>query len=192
MDGAGSSHTPIARGWAPRWARWTAGALAVAYLVVLALANTGLRLAQQLPPVPRYFTQVACLFPQAGIAAIEYRAEGWSCAERTWVEIDHRSDFPLHAENKESRFHRVGQFYRRNLQVMEALDAYLVERHNSRHRESPIGGIQFLSLRIPLPPVGGEAPRYGWRSLSDYPPEIRKEWYRTVKARRDERCAGAP
>jgi hypothetical protein len=164
-----------------------------AYLLALLANNTGLGVSGWVPPVPRYFTQAACLFPDAATVSIEYRVEGWSCTEKRWLELDHRRDFPMHAENKESRFHRLGHFYRSNLPVMQALDAYLVGQHNARVERgeeagSRIGGIQFVSLRIPLPVPGTAVERYRWRPLSDYPGSYQKREFKTGAIRRRDRC----
>src|SRR4051794_30778915 len=35
-----------------------------------------------------YFCQIAALFAKAGQVAIDYRAEGWSCESKRWVELD--------------------------------------------------------------------------------------------------------
>jgi len=193
MREAGDTVPIVVRNWGPRWFRLLSRVVGAAYLVAIVLANTGLGASQWIPPVPRYFTQIACLFPDASIAAIEYRVEGWSCEGKRWVELDHRRDFPMHAANKESRFHRLGHFYRSNLPVMQALDAHLVERHNERADQGDgaggrIGGIQFVSVRIPLPAPGARVERYRWRPLSEYPESYQKKWFRTGAARRRDRC----
>lgn len=178
---------PVVPGWGPWWLRAALVVVAGLYLFVLALANTGSNISKGLPAVPRYFTQVACLFPRAALMGIEYRVEGWSCDQQAWVPLDHRPDFPLHSDHKESRFHRLGSFYRRELPVMQALDAYLVRRNAARGVR--IGGIRYSSLRIPLPPVGGAIERYRWKPLDAFPAEYRKGWYETGRINRTARCA---
>ena len=61
-----------------------------------------------------YFSQVAALFVNAAPKVIDYRAEGWSCTEHRWIEIDVRPYFRIDADNKENRFQRALQFYRKN------------------------------------------------------------------------------
>ncbi len=193
MDDTQLPASTIARGPGPRWFRILVAVVAVTYLIVLGLSNTGLKVSEWLPPVLRYFSQIACLFPDAAEFGIEYRVEAWSCSDRRWVELDYRPDFPMRSEDKENRFQRVGHFYRSNLPVMQALDAYLVERRNARaargdDKGGKIGGIQIVGLRIPFPAPGQAVERFRWRPLSEYPHEYRKEWYRTGRTRRRERC----
>lgn len=185
----------------PGWLRKVLLVAAGAYLLAIFLGSIGSSLPRKTLPAPLlYFSQVACLFPHAARMTIEYRATGYSCEERRFRELDHRPYFPIHPDDKENRYHRVAHFYRRNKQVMNALDEHLVERHNSRAGLAPsvdglhgaIGGIEVMSLRIPLPQPGTKVERYEQRPLADLPRDWRKYWYRTPKARREQRCsAGA-
>src|SRR5262249_25788462 len=111
----------------------------------------------------------------------------WSCADRAWHEIDVFPYFPIDRDNKENRFQRALQFYRKNRTVMRALDDFVVGRHN-RTGEAPIGGVRFLSLRIPYPQPGEHVDPYERRALARYPADERHDWYWTPKSRRAERC----
>jgi hypothetical protein len=133
-----------------------------------------------------YFAQIAALFPHASPRVIDYRAEGWSCTDRKWAEIDVRPYFPVDQDNKESRFQRALQFYRRNRTVMRALDDFVVDHWNDHHDK--IGGVRFLSLRIPYPKPGERVRSYAWEPLSHFPQDQRHDWYWTPKSRRAERC----
>ena len=166
-------------------------ALAALFLVTVWLDGVGSNWPQKLMPRPWvYFAQVAALFPHAAEVAIDYRAEGWSCADKKWVEIDVRPYFQIERDTKENRFERVLYFYRKERKVMRELEEYVVKRHNAS--SSPrIGGTRFLSLRIPFPPPGGKAVRWEHKPLASYPKEQRHDWYWTPRAKRVERC-GAP
>jgi hypothetical protein len=169
------------------------------YLAAIFLGSAGSSLPRNTLPRPLlYFTQVACLFPHAATHSIDYRAAAYSCSERRFQELDYRSYFPLHPDDKENRYQRLAHFYRNNRRAMQALDAYLVERHNAEveRGESPgdgidsrIGGILVVSLRIPLPEPGTRVDRYTRTPLAEVPSDWRKHWYRTPRSRRDERCA---
>lgn len=158
------------------------------YLAVVWLDAVGSNLpAKLLPRAALYFGQIAALFKWAGEKQIDYRAEGWVCAEKKWVEIDVRPFFPLDADNKENRFYRAVQFYRRDRKVMRALDDYVVRRENARS-DRKIGGVRFLSLRIPYPPPGSTIQPYARKELATYPEDQRHDWYWTPKSKRHERC----
>jgi hypothetical protein len=147
-----------------------------------------------LPRSMNYFLQVAALFPLAATMSIEYRAEGWVCADKKWEELDTRPYFPIDPEDKENRFQRVMHFFRQDETTMHALDAYLVERHVSGgandgiSRDQPIGGVRLSSLRIPLPKPGDPLERARRRPLSEYPPDERHVFYHTPRSRAAERC----
>jgi hypothetical protein len=169
------------------------------YLVAIFLGSSGSSIPEKSLPRPLlYFTQVACLFPGAATHSIEYRAAAYSCRERRFQDLDYRTYFPLHPDDKENRYHRAAHFYRNNRRVMLALDEHLVEKHNTRVErgespadgiEGPIGGILVMSLRIPLPEPGTQVDRFKRTPLTEVPREWRKRWYRTPRSRRDERCA---
>ena len=188
----------VAKPPGPQWLHRLLVAVAGCYLAAIFLGSLGSSLPRDL--LPRsflYFTQVACLFPHAATHTIEYRAAGFSCKEGKFQELDDREYFPIHADDKESRFHRVGHFYRSNHTVMAALDRHLVQRHNEHVErgneatdgiEGRIGGILVMSLRIPLPAPGTVAPRFTRTPLLEIPRDWRKAWYRTPETRRREVC----
>jgi hypothetical protein len=179
----------IAPRFGPRWLRLPLVIAAITYLSMTFLDGSRTGIPERvLPPTLRYFVQTSCLFPNAAEKAIDYRLEGWSCAESKFVEIDTRHDFPVDGDNKESRFQRAAQFYRQNREVMHALESYILERHNG-HDETPrYGGIRITSLRIPLPHVGGTLPRWNPRPLDEYPLDQQRHWYWTPWSTRTTRC----
>jgi hypothetical protein len=180
---------PVASSWTPAWLRRILVGVAAFYLVMLAVANTGMGITARLPSVPRYFTQVACLFPRATGASTEYKLHGWSCDQRAWVPIDHRPDFPIRSDDKESRFYRLSHFYWTELGVMQALDDYI--RSRNAERGLRLGGIQLWSLRRPIPPVGGPVERWTSKEIREYPKDHRKGGFRTGSAKRKARCEEA-
>lgn len=164
---------------------------AALFLVTVWLDGVGSNWPQKLMPRPWvYFAQVAALFPHAAEVAIDYRAEGWSCADKKWVEVDVRPYFLIERDTKENRFERVLYFYRKDRKVMRELEEYVVKRHNAASAPR-IGGTRFLSLRIPFPPPGAKAVKWEHKPLASYPKEQRHDWYWTPKAKRIERC-GTP
>ena len=189
----------VAQGFGPTWFRRLLIPLACAYLIELALGSNGWGVVGNTLPAARFFTQGACLFPEASEAAIEYRVEAWSCARERFEELDYRPDFPSHRDDKENRFYRAASFYRQNRQVMRALEEFLIARHNERvargEDASPaglIGGVRLWSVRVPFPPPGQHVAPYQFRLLKDFPESYRKSWYYTSVARRERRCAGGP
>jgi hypothetical protein len=171
--------------------RWLGGA----YLLGLWLDGVGSGIpAKILPRAANYFVQVAALFPWAAVTSIDYRAEGFVCREGAWRELDTRPYFPIDPDDKENRFNRTMHFFRENRQTMVALDAYLVERHDSSEHEDGIahdltlGGVRLWSLRIPVPSPGDRLERMSRRPLSAYPEEQRKAFYHTPTWKLTERC----
>lgn len=134
-----------------------------------------------------FFCQIAALFPHGATHRIEYRAEGLPCQGPAF-EVDVRHFFPIHSDDKESRFDRALHFYRTDRPTMEALESYVRSRYN---REAPekIAGVVFLSLRVPIPAPGSSFPRYERAPLPDFPKEQRKVWYATSRDTVNERCA---
>lgn len=169
--------------------------LAGAYLAGVWLdgAGTGIP-ARLLPRMANYFLQVSALFPVSAVASIDYRAEAYVCGDSTWEEVDTRPYFPIDPDDKQNRFNRVMHFFRENRKTMNALDAYLVESHNSARfddgipHDHPIGGVRLLSLRIPLPSPGAPLERVSRHPLSYYPEEQRKIFYHTPRSKLTERC----
>jgi hypothetical protein len=198
--------------------RWFLGCLAAAYLAGVWLDGVGSTLPSSiLPRSANYFLQVSALFPYAALASIDYRAEGWVCAngangangasgandangangtDGKWEEIDTRPYFPIDADNKENRFQRVMHFYRDNRPTMHALEAYLIEAHGEGRaddgipRDVPIAGVRFSSLRIPLPQPGEPLTRSERKPLSEYPESERQLFYHTRRSKLEARCAG--
>jgi len=175
--------------------RWILVCLAAAYLAGVWLDGVGSTLPSSiLPRSANYFLQVSALFPYAAVASIDYRAEGWVCADNKWEELDTRPYFPLDADNKENRFQRVMHFFRQDETTMHALDAYLVERHVSGKgldgidSVKPIGGVRLMSLRIPLPSPGQPLERNRRLPLSQYPEEERHVFYHTPRSKLADRC----
>jgi hypothetical protein len=180
--------------------RWILVCLAAAYLSGVWLDGVGSTLPSSiLPRSANYFLQVSALFPYAAVASIDYRAEGWVCADGAngkWEELDTRPYFPLDADNKENRFQRVMHFYRDNRPTMHALEAYLMNAHDAGlhddgiPRNVPIAGVRFSSLRIPLPQPGEPLTRSERKPLSEYPESERQLFYHTRRSKLDARCAG--
>ena len=162
-------------------------AIAGLYLVTVWLDGVGSSWPAKITPRPwLYFSQVAALFVNAAPKVIDYRAEGWSCAERRWVEVDVRPYFRIDADNKENRFQRALQFYRKNRNVMRALEDFVVARHNASGAR--IGGVRFSSLRLDYPPPGAHVAPFEQRPVSAYSGEQKHDWYWTPKPRRMQRC----
>jgi hypothetical protein len=179
----------VVQAWLPWWGQWLATALAAVFLVLMGLSTVIKR------PPQLLFTQLTALFPKASEYSFEYRVEGWICGENRFRELDYRRWFPMRTGDKENRFQRLGYFYmsRPSRPVLRALDAWLVEHHNAEAApgdgiDAPIGGIQLMSLRLPIPPVGGELERYRWKPLAEIPESQRKIWYYTPVSTRKERC----
>lgn len=164
------------------------------YLVTVWLDGVGSNFPAKVTPRPwLYFSQVAALFVNAAPKVIDYRAEGWSCTEHRWVEIDVRPYFRIDADNKENRFQRALQFYRKNRTVMRALEDFIVARHVATGHS--IGGVRFSSLRLPYPAPGEHVSPFEQKPLASYSGDLKHEWYWTPKARRAQRCgtdAAAP
>ena len=97
----------LAQPWAPRWLRRVSVALAVAFLSLLWLDAVGAGTSRALPLSLRPFVQVAQLFPNAAENVIEWRILGFRCATGKFEELDVRPFFPIHADDKESRFERA-------------------------------------------------------------------------------------
>jgi hypothetical protein len=137
-----------------------------------------------------YFAQVAALFPRAATHSIEYRVEGYRCDGHI-SEIDVRPYFPIHADDKESRFDRAMHFFLKDKSTLAALAEYITDRYNREH-DPKVGGVILLSLRIPIPSPGSPFPRYERTALSTHPKEQRKIWYDTPRDVVMQRCAIPP
>jgi len=188
MRGAGKKPAPVApvvHGWLPRWAAIAAAACGVFYLVGLVLGQTRRDpLGPRLPALFQHFVEAPGLFPHAAEAIIDYRLETWSCADRTWSEVDTRAWFPMRPDDKENRFLRLAQFYHRGSpRVLAAFDDWMC-------KDDRFGGIRLYSLRLPIPPAG-QIERWTRRPLAELPDSVKKLWYQTTVSERDRRCAEA-
>lgn len=164
--------------------------LAGLYLVTVWLDGVGSNWPAKLTPRPwLYFSQVAALFVNAAPKVIDYRAEGWSCSEHRWTEVDVRPFFRIDADNKENRFQRALQFYRKNRNVMRALEDFIVARQNASG-SARIGGVRFSSLRLDYPAPGQRVAPFEQKPLSAYSGEQKHDWYWTPSSHRAQRCKG--
>jgi len=178
------------RPWGPGWLRAIAFALGVLYpSLILADQLEPAKIYHQVPRPLLYFAQVAALFPRASVDIIEFRAQGWSCKEHKFHEIDLRPYFPIQRNDKENQFARAEFFYLQNRPAMRALGSYITSHFNHDHAGAPIGGVRFLSLREPIPKPGTVFPRFVRRPLSAMPNKERHYWYWTPMSMRRERCA---
>ena len=178
----------VVRGPGPGWLRISFAALAVFYFIIL-LAD---------PPMKGafrslwYFAECTRLFPEAKDYDVEYRLEGWSCSARVWQPLDPRPYFPMEADDKESRFQRIGHFYDRKRKVMHALDTYIYKHHKGSDDgvDGDIGGIRLFRVARPLPHVGDPVERYVYQPLAPVPAEWRTDLYWTPESKRQKRCLG--
>ncbi len=177
----------IAVGPGPRWVRLGLAGLAAVYFAALIHHppdNAWVR------PVG-FFTECTCLFPRATSFAIEYRLEVWPCGRR-WEPIDPTPYFPIQPDDKESRLQRLGYFYERNRPVMQALDAFISERHAEGVDDGvtgPIGGIRLVKIVHKFPEVGESVERYHFDPRGPIPTDERRDVYYTPGAERKRRCA---
>jgi hypothetical protein len=191
----------VAKGFGPPWFRWLLVGMAVVYFAAL-VHHPILSFAR---PV-QFFAESTCLFPRADVYAIEYRLAGWSCDEAKWKPIDPGAYFPIETSNKESRFQRLAYFYKSSRLVMQALDAFVVERHPGVDDGMPgtIGGIRMFETLKALPEPGGDVERYHWEPLAPIPtggevngkvppgPPVHRDAFYTPGALRKERCRSRP
>jgi hypothetical protein len=188
---AKSSKTPpkpvVAVGPGPRWWRRTLAVIGAIYFIALVKHPPqwrGLR-------VVGFFTESTCLFPSADRVSIEYRLDAWSCHDQKWQPIDPRAYFPIQADDKESRFQRLGYFYQTSRPAMNALDDFIYDRHDARDDglAGMIGGIKVSKWSHPIPNVGDEIPRYEFTPLVPPPADETKDTYFTKASVRKSRCA---
>jgi hypothetical protein len=173
----------------PPWLRLALGVAGALYIAGVFMEGAGgARLDRVVPRPLLFFSQIAALFPHAATYRIEYRAEGLPCQGPAF-EVDVRPFFPIHADDKESRFDRALHFYRNDRPAMEALESYVIERYAALE-PGKLGGMLFLSLRVPIPAPGSAFPRYERAPLSDFPKEQRKVWYATSRDVVNRRCGG--
>jgi hypothetical protein len=161
------------------------------YIAAVFCEGAGIQLHRLVYRPVLFFCQVAALFPHAATYSIEYRAEGYSCNTGHFFEVDVRPFFPIHADDKESRFDRAMFFYRNEKTTMEALEAYVMREYN-RTEPDKIAGVKFMSLRIPIPSPGSAFSRYARTPLADHPKDERKVWYTTPHETALSRCNEGP
>ncbi|MBW8888181.1 MAG: hypothetical protein JF616_10540 [Fibrobacteres bacterium] len=168
-------------------------AIALAYFAVLIADHVRARGLRSVVPGPiLFFAQIADLFPDASSGIIEYRAEGWLCGQKRFVELDMSKLFPMLAGNKENRFYRLMHFYRQTPAVLKALDDYCVSHYPPVATETGpdrIGGVRFMSLILPLPNDPSEVVRYTRKPLTEYADVPHHLWYRSTSRRAAERCS---
>ena len=175
----------------PAWVRPALTALAIGYLAFTWLDAAGSNVARRaLPGTLVYFVQTARLFPTAAHATIDYRLEGWDCEAQRFVELDPSIDFPINANNKESRYYRTAHFFRQDRTVMRALEGFVVRRANERAAHRRFGGIRVSSLRFPIAPKGGDMPRWTSPPLESVPEDQRHAFYFTANSARHSLCEG--
>jgi len=180
----------VARGPGPAWLRATLAVLAGVYYVLLVKH-----------PPPRgplrsvaFFTECTCLFPTANDYRIEYRLDAWSCGAYGWRELDPRPFFPIEADDKESRFQRLGHFYQQDRSAMQALEAHILTHHPevTDGVDGPIGGIRLFKTIAPLPAPGQPVERYIYRPLELPADAKRRDLYWTPISERRARCGRTP
>ncbi|MCA9522288.1 MAG: hypothetical protein KC609_15010 [Myxococcales bacterium] len=197
---AQSPPTPnVVVGFGPRWFRIALGVLAALFLLCMLLGVLRSPRQRWFPRPFRFFTQIACLFPYAKRANLDYRVLAYSCDAKRYAELDVRPFFPVNREHKENRFHRAIYFYRRHRRVLQSVEKYLVARYRelllrtggapgTSEVRGPIGGVLITKVRQSLPPVGSRMPRYRRLRLRDYPRSSIWTVYRTPKSLIRQRC----
>jgi hypothetical protein len=180
----------IARGPGPQPVRIVCAVVAGLYLFALLKHPS-----QRFQPLA-YFTECTKLFPEADTVALEYHLDAWSCDQHAWVAIDPGMYFPIEADDKESRFQRLGYFYadrgtkEERRTVLYALDDYIV----TRHREvddgitGAIGGVRMIKLRRTLPQIGEHVDRYVYRPFATPPKDQSQLLFQAPGSKRKERC----
>ena len=194
---------PVVQPWLPWWGTWIATFVAVIYMllvfgeaewpgIIYRRLHTGRTVA--------FFSEIARLFADRSTLTIDFRAEAFRCDTHQFEELDLAPYFPMHAGDKENRFDRTMFFYLNDPEVHQALEDYIISRHNARVAAGEptdlprIGGIELLSLRIPIPPPGSDFPRFRHIPLSEIPKDWKRvPWYLTGLDERMRRCAeGGP
>lgn len=194
----------VARGPGPRWLRLGLAVLAVIYYGALI----------HHPPDSRwvrpaaFFTEATSLFPVSVSSVLEFRIEAWSCGGGgEWKPLDPRPYFRIQADDKESRFQRLGYFYfnsktadsRREREAGEGLDRFISNRRAEAAAESgdagvddgvtgPIGGIRVVKIVRPLPTPGDPVERYHFDPFAPIPAGQRRDRYATPERERKRRC----
>ncbi len=173
--------------------------ISLAYFFFMILGEFKSGLAYRLLPSPLlFFTQIAGLFPSAKVIDVEFRAEGWSCNEKIFYEIDTSKLFPIQAGNKENRFQRVLYFYGHNHKIMSKLDQFLTQNYNHSLRDQSalgygvttgrIGGVRLVAITTPIPRPEIGIQCYRIQPLSDFPFDHKKVLYESSSKRIWENC----
>lgn len=192
----------VVRAWGGGAVPLVLGVLAVVYFVSVwseAAIRSGVS-RKWLPAPLSYFAQIATLFPGPTAHALDYRAEGWRCRDKTWAEIDVSPWFAIDAEHKESRFYRAIHFYgdkSPHRPTLQALDEFIVDHYDSDAIDAAargrggdlIGGVRFTRISVPVGKPGDGSPRYEKKPLGEVPAEQRRHLYYTPESKREERCA---
>jgi hypothetical protein len=191
--GQGARKAPDRFGWHHR----VLGVLAILYLSGLWLDGIGSGLPRKILPRPAlYFVQVAGLFTGSVAAAIDYRAQAWLCDDRRWVELDTRPYFPINRDDKENRFHRSLHFFGQHRPTLQALESYLIGRHERSGVDdglphgARVGGVRLVRLRHAIPEPGQPPELWHRRPLVQYPDTQRTGMYWTPRSRRAQKCGG--
>jgi hypothetical protein len=182
--------------WLPWWATYLVTLVAGVYLVAVFVEGVWPNRAYRALSRPVvYFAQIAKLFADRSEFEIEFRVEGFDCEHHQFRELDVRPYFPMHANDKENRFDRTMSLFLENPRVYRELESYILDRHNARVAAGEatdlprIGGVELISVRIPIPEPGDDFPRYRRVPLSDLPLTLeRKVWYITHLDDRMRRC----
>jgi hypothetical protein len=175
-----SPKVPVVASPGPPWLRRVLAVLGGLYVALVFYEAVG----RQYPAL--YFCQVAKLFPGATQYVFEHRAQGYRCGGPL-VDIDVRPFFPIHANDKESRFDRAVHFYSTDRPTMQALEAYIMREYN-RTEPDKIAGVSLTRIQTPVPSPGSAFPRFERKPLSEYPEKERQVFYHTPKRVVDERC----
>jgi hypothetical protein len=170
----------------PPWLRRILVVLGGLYVAAVLCEAVGIQLHLLVYRPVLYFCQIAKLFPGATRYVFEHRAQGTTCNGRE-VEIDVRHFFPIHANDKESRFDRAIFFYRTDRPTMQALEGYIRREYNKSELEK-VAGVTLTRVEIPIPLPGSAFARFERKPLSDYPESQRQVFYHTPKRVIEERC----
>ena len=192
----------VARAPLPVWLSVALPIVAVLYLVMLVFHQFRHNAWPKALQAPMLFIESTELFPTADRYATEFKLEGYSCREKAWQPMDPRPYFPMHGDDKESRFQRIVHFYDEDKKatgskflrpVMRALEHFILDGHGAGADDGvagPIGGIHIYQALTPIPAPGDDIARYEYRPLEPAPvdDEHRAEVYRTPEAHLAQTC----
>lgn len=194
-------HEDIARLALPFWTRAVLTLCAALYLVLLVFHQFRHKAWPDWMKPPMMFINSTELFPTADRYATEFKLEGWSCTDKKWEPMDPRPYFPLHGDDKESRFQRILHFYLEDARdthsrylrpVMHAMERYFLDGHGDGADDGvagPLGGIKVYEMLTPIPSVGDDVARYEYQPLVPAPPTSeRYQVFETPPKHRDQQC----